>query len=149
MGRHSEFSHEIADEICHRVSGGASVKTICASEGMPSMQTVFKWLREQSSFAENYTRATMERADAVFEEMFAIADDGSNDTYVDEKGFVKVDTDVVNRSRLRIETRKWALARMAPKKYGDKIETVHSGTIDVMTKEQRDAAVAAAALANS
>ena len=131
MGRHTEYIPEIADEICHRISGGASVKTICASEGMPSMQTVFKWLREQSSFAENYTRATAERADAVFEEMFAIADDGSNDTYIDDEGKVRVDTDIVNRSRLRIDTRKWALARMAPKKYGDKIETVHSGEVDV------------------
>lgn len=131
MGRHSEFNHDIADEICHRVSGGASVKTICASEGMPSMQTVFKWLREQPSFAENYTRATAERADAVFEEIFAIADDGSNDTYVDDEGNERTDHDVINRSRLRIDARKWALARMAPKKYGDKIETVHSGGVEI------------------
>lgn len=148
MGRHSEFNHETADEICHRISGGESVKTICASAGMPSMQTVFKWLREQSSFADNYARATAERADAVFEEIFAIADDGSNDTYVDDEGNVKVDHDVINRSKLRIDARKWALARMAPKKYGDKMETVLSGSVELTTKEQRDAAVAAATRAD-
>lgn len=131
MGRPSGYSDELADRICELISGGKSVKSICEMQGMPSMQSVWKWIREQPKFAENYARATAERADAVFEEMFSIADDGSNDTYVDEEGKEKTDHDVIARSKLRIDTRKWALSRMNPRKYGDKVEQVHSGAVEV------------------
>lgn len=130
-GRPATFDKSITDEIFDRMAGGESLKRICSEDGMPSMQTVFKWLRLHPELGDNYARAITERADAVFEEMFTIADDGSNDTYVDDEGNVRVDTDVINRSRLRIDTRKWALSRMNPKKYGDKIEQVHSGSVEV------------------
>lgn len=62
------------------------------------------------------------------EQLFAIADDGSNDWIekVAKSGetFTVPDHEHMARSRLRIETRKWYLSKLAPKKYGERVEIV-------------------------
>lgn len=88
---------------------------------MPSLETIFKWLREKDNFSDQYRKATEDRAMAMFEEMIEIADDNSNDVVIGEDGKERCNTEFVNRSRLRVDTRKWAIARMHPKKYSEKI----------------------------
>lgn len=109
---------------------------------MPAIATVYKWQRDNPSFLKQYARATEDRADALFEEMFAIADDGTNDTYVDEDGKTRTDHDVIARSRLRVDTRKWALARMHPKKYSEKmtqeITGEGGGALSIVIKRYAD-----------
>ena len=55
--------------------------------------------------------------------MLEIADDGRNDWIVrlrkDGSTETVVDNEAVQRSRLRIDTRKWLLSKLSPKKYGD------------------------------
>jgi len=41
-----------------------------------------------------------------------------------------VDHENIQRSRLRVDARKWAAARLAPKKYGDRLEHDHKGGLD-------------------
>jgi len=65
--------------------------------------------------------------EALAEEILEIADDGRNDTYETEDGAEKVNTDVINRSRLRVDTRKWLMSKLAPKKFGEKVEQFISG----------------------
>jgi len=105
---------------------------------MPSASAVFSWLSKYYAFAEQYARAKEAMAEAIFWEIFDICDDGRNDIYMDDKGQVRVNHDVVARSRLRVDTRKWALARMAPKKYGDFIrnEIITPDPLKGMTPEQ-------------
>ena len=67
------------------------------------------------------------RADYHAEQIIEIADDGTNDTYLDEQGNVKVNTDVLGRSRLRVDARKWIASKLLPKVYGDKIDATLSG----------------------
>ncbi len=90
---------------------------------MPSIQTIFNWQRAFPEFLERYTRAKDDAADAMIEDMLAIADDSSADILerTDEKGKVYeiVDHDHINRSRLRVDTRKWIAAKLKPKRYGD------------------------------
>jgi hypothetical protein len=57
--------------------------------------------------------------------LFSIADDGKNDTYEDDEGRTRTDHDVIARSRLRVDTRKWYLSKVLPKIYGDR--TIHAG----------------------
>lgn len=76
---------------------------------MPAKATVFRWLAQHEEFRDQYAKATETRTDAIFEEMFDIADS------------VAEEAAAVGKARLRIDTRKWALARMNPKKYGDKV----------------------------
>jgi hypothetical protein len=58
----------------------------------------------------------------MVDEAMDIADDGSNDTYLDDNGFPKVNSDVIQRSRLRVEQRRWHASKLKSKKYGEKIE---------------------------
>lgn len=96
---------------------------------MPDVSTVIRWLAddERAEFCAQYARAREDRADLLAEEILQIADDGRNDTQVDEDGNVFVDHDVIARSRLRVDARKWLASKMAPKKYGDKLQTELTG----------------------
>jgi len=108
-GRPSDYLPEVAADICSLLADGESLRKVCERPGMPSKTSVFRWLAEHQEFRDQYAKATETRADAIFEEMFEIADE------VDEEAAA------VSKARLRIDTRKWALARMNPKKYGDKV----------------------------
>lgn len=90
---------------------------------MPSKSTILAWLSNESEFQkefqDQYARARMAQAYGWADEILEIADDGRNDTYV-EKGETRTDHDVINRSRLRVDTRKWLLSKLLPKEYGDR-----------------------------
>ena len=129
-GRPSEYSQEIADRICDGLSEGKSLRTVCLADDMPDKATVFRWLRTQKEFCDQYTRAKQEGADALADEVQDIADDGRNDWMEIEKNgglVVVLDREHVERSKLRIETRKWIMAKMKPKKYGDKLDLTSGG----------------------
>lgn len=88
---------------------------------------VYADLKADHEFANQYARAAELRADEVFDEMFDIADDGLND-WIEQKGpdgqtrgWIE-NGEAINRAKLRIDTRKWALARMNPRKYGEKVQ---------------------------
>lgn len=122
MGRPEIWDQVIADRICAEISTSCkSLRTICLDEGMPSVGTVLKWLREdKENFLAQYTRAKEEQADFMAEEMIDIADDGTNDTLHTDKGALE-NKEWTNRSKLRVETRKWIASKLKPKKYGDKV----------------------------
>ena len=89
---------------------------------MPALSTVFRWLAGDREFQEQYTRAMDARATLLAEEILEMPDDSSGDVVTDpETGAVRMDAEFVARSRLRVDSRKWLAARMAPKKYGDKV----------------------------
>lgn len=124
VGRPSSFTQEIASEICERISDGESLRSICKSDDMPDKATVFRWLADATneSFRDQYARAREVQADTLFEECLDIADDSSRDTKTLEDGREVVDNEVVQRSRLRVDTRKWMAGKLRPKVYGDKLE---------------------------
>jgi hypothetical protein len=122
-GRTDGFTAEIADRFCELVATSKqSLRTICAQEGMPSVATILRWLRVRAEFREQYQIAKQEQAELMVEEILEIADDGSNDTRTDDKGKETVCTDVLQRSKLRVDARKWLAAKLFPKKYGDRAE---------------------------
>ena len=126
-GRPSDYTQELADNICEALAMGRSMRSVCRDEDMPAMSTVFRWLREKPEFQEQYTRAKEESADAMAEEMLSIADDADDDyTDHEDKGRV-VDREHIQRSRLKIETRKWLASKLRPKKYGDKVQQEVTG----------------------
>lgn len=130
QGRPPIFSQELAMDICRRIAAGDSLRKICAqlkqegTEIAPS--TIAGWhIENKEGFSERYTRACQARAMLWSEEMVEISDDGSNDTYMDEHGNERVNHEIVARSRLRTDTRKWMLAKMLPKVFGDKVDVNH------------------------
>ncbi|HQR98149.1 MULTISPECIES: terminase small subunit protein [unclassified Polaromonas] len=121
MGRPSNYSQEIVGAICERLANGESLRKICADDDMPAISSVFQWLSLHKEFAEQYARAREVQADTLFDEILEIADNGLNDTYTDEQGNVRTDQDVIARSRLRVDSRKWMAGKLRPKVYGDKL----------------------------
>jgi len=115
MGRPSEYNQEIAIAICERLSDGESLRSVCRDESMPALSTVFKWIGNNPIFAEQYTRATLARADAKFEELDAVS----------EEAAMAESAVTVAGLRLKADNIKWQLARMNSKKYGDKMQ--HAG----------------------
>lgn len=105
MSRPSDYTQELADEICSQLAEGISLRTVCLPDEMPNKSTVFRWLRTHEEFRDQYAKAKESSADALLEDMFHIADNDKED---------------VQRSRLRVDVRKWAASKLKPKKYGDK-----------------------------
>jgi hypothetical protein len=130
VGRPSEYSQAIATDICVRLGLGESLREICSEEGMPSKTTVMRWLAAHKEFRDQYASAREAQADYYAEEIIEIADDGSNDWMERKRGEETIEVEnheVIGRSRLRVDTRKWLMARMAPKKYGDRVMQEVSG----------------------
>lgn len=132
VGRPSEYTQEKADLICEQLAIGVSLRTVCNQENMPSVATVFKWMRTNEEFLKQYARAKEESADALFEETIDIADDSTND-YMDkqigETVIKVVNQENIQRSRLRVDTRKWMMSKMKPKKYGEKMDVTSGGEV--------------------
>jgi len=121
MGRPSEYAEEVALTICARLADGESLRKICSDDDMPNRATVFRWLAAHESFSDQYARAREAQADTLADEIVDIADDGQGDTYIDADGKERTNQDVIARSRLRVDARKWVAAKLKPKKYGERV----------------------------
>jgi hypothetical protein len=93
---------------------------------MPDQRTIYRWLEAHEQFRQQYARAREIQADTLFDEMLDIADDARNDWMKrnhgeDDPGWV-ANGEHIQRSRLRIESRKWMAGKLKPKVYGEKIE---------------------------
>lgn len=118
----STFTQGLADYICSEIASGRSLRSVCRDKGMPADSSIFKWLSIHESFAEQYARAMEARTNALAEEILDIADEGASDTYTDANGIERTNNEVIARSKLKVDTRKWLMSKMAPKKYGDKLD---------------------------
>ena len=122
-GRPSKFTQALADRICSRLSEGETLRAVCRDDGMPNASTVIRWTQAKGkeAFSQQYAKARENGYHVMADEILEIADDGRNDTYEDEEGNTRTNLDVLGRSRLRVDTRKWLLSKALPKVYGDKI----------------------------
>lgn len=126
-GRPTDYSLETAALICERLSDGESLKAICEDEAMPGKTSVFKWLALHTEFADMYARAREVQADALFDDILTIADDGQND-WMERKDAEgenmgwRENGEALRRSQLRIDARKWMAGKLRPKKYGEKLD---------------------------
>lgn len=117
---------EVIETILAHLADGKSMRSVCRMDGMPKMTTVFKWLREDAEFAKHYAQAKKEGVEAMLEDCLEIADDGRNDFMETQYG-QKVDREAIERSKLRVDTRKWFASKILPKKYGEKVEQTLKG----------------------
>jgi hypothetical protein len=110
MGRPSIKTDEKLETILTEIVEGKSLREICMADGMPTVATVFKWLSEDTVFSEKYTRAR----------------EAQQDTYADEITFIADTEPDPQKARVRIDARKWHASKLAPKKYGDKVDLTHA-----------------------
>ena len=104
------------DKALAEIADGKPPFKLCKERGWP--WATFSAVADER--ADAYARARDSGWKAIADECLSISDDGSNDTYTDEDGRTKTDHDVIARSRLRVDTRKWLLSKMLPKVYGDR-----------------------------
>lgn len=144
-GRPLSYTKEKGNEICEWIASGKSLRSYCAIEGNPEQKTVLRWVIRMEKFRQQYAEAREMQAEIWADEITDIADDSSQDrTVIDREGreIEIVDHDHINRSRLRVDSRKWLLSKLLPKKYGDmqqvKLSNPEGGPIEVrsLTDEQ-------------
>ena len=112
-GRPSIYSDEVAEQICDRLAEGESLRNICRTEGMPKMTTVLEWVDEdRESFRGRYARAREAKAETVDAKIQEIADNATPET--------------ANLAKVQITAHQWRAAKLAPKRYGDKVQ--HTGS---------------------
>jgi hypothetical protein len=106
-------SPEVMDEIVHRISEGESLRSVCRDKRMPSIWTVMDWQRDDADFANRCARARELQAEVMDEKILSVAD--------------RVETGEMdpNSARVVLSAYQWRAAKLAPKKYGEKIETTH------------------------
>lgn len=125
-GRPTDYSLELAHQICDAIrSSSLGLKLLCkANPHWPHKSTILKWRATNPLFADLYTRAKTDQIEVFVDEIIEISDDSENDTLIteDEHGNIKerCNNEWLNRSRLRVDSRKWLASKLAPKIYGDK-----------------------------
>lgn len=115
VGRPSSYMQEVADDICMLLAQEESLRKICERPSMPNKSTVIRWLKENPEFCDQYARAREMQADSLLDEMLDIADCATPEN--------------VSVAKLRVDSRKWYITKVAPKKYGDRITQEISGTV--------------------
>lgn len=129
MARPSKYSQQLADAICDLLVDGKSLRTICSTAKMPSRSTVIRWLAENEAFRNHYARARELQADTLAEEILDIADKAVLGERLKKDGKGKVlerqTGDMVERSKLMIDARKWYAGKLQPKKYGERVALDH------------------------
>ena len=130
-GRPTKYDKDIAEKICSKIASGKSVRSIVKDKKMPSSSTIFRWLldEEKKEFWEQYEKARNIQAELIFEELIEIADNPEEGVEVwTEDGRIKIKKgDMLGHRRLKVDTRKWYLSKVLPKKFGDKIQNEHTG----------------------
>ena len=124
-GRPSTYTEEMANRICDKLTEGVSLRKLCMMDEFPVASTVYVWLDRFPDFAEKYARAREAATEDMLEEILEIADREGLDP---------------QEKRVRIDTRKWAMGKLKPKKYGDK-QVVDVGNKDGETLKVEDARI--------
>ena len=129
------YDEEIALTICGRLIEGESLERMCEDPKLPSERTIRRWLAVHDTFWRAYARARAQQMEKWADEIVTIADDASND-YMDrigKDGEVErvLDPEAVQRSKLKIDTRKFLMSKLAPRTYGDKVDVNLSGSVEV------------------
>ena len=135
---------EICESIIHAMEDGKGLATVCRELDFPRV-TFLDWVDADKDLSDRYERARARAADVIFEEILGIADDGIADVSIDpETGREIVNHDHIQRSKLRVDARKWVLAKMSPKKYGERSALELSGKIETTAPLDPAEALAAA-----
>lgn len=119
--------------LLREIAEGKSLIGACRDNSI-TRSVVYEDLLIDKDFADKYARACEIRADAVFDELFEIADDGTNDWMernAEENRGWQENGEALGRSRLRVDARKWALGKMNPRKYGERLDLNASGGFTV------------------
>ena len=116
------------------IDGLPMIKAV--SQLKTSTETFYEWIDKDVEKANRYTRACSQRAEGLFEECLEIANTtikGETTKVFEDGTTIVTKGDMYQHRRLMIDTRKWMVGKLEPKKYGDKVQQEHSGDIVIKT----------------
>lgn len=125
-GRPSDYSPALVETICDRIATGESLRRICTDEDMPHHITVIRWLGKHDDFASRYAHARDIQAQTFVDKMLDVAESAPERNPITGA----LDAASVAHIRNKIATMQWLAAKLAPKKYGDKLDLNHGGQKD-------------------
>lgn len=141
FGRPTEYTTELGDRICKLVATNTcGLKKLCAShDWMPAHNTIAEWRWKNDDFSTRYTKAKLQQAELLAEDCLDIADNSSQDIKLNASGDEVCNSEFVNRSRLRVDTRKWLTSKLLPKIYGElsKLDVLQ-GENEELKKEMKE-----------
>ena len=105
------YTPELAASILAQIAEGKSLRSICATEGMPSDRAVRRWRLDHEDFNQAYADARADAADFYAEEIIDVANSAGDP----------------NDKRVKIDALKWCASKLKPKAYGERI--THDGAI--------------------
>jgi hypothetical protein len=122
-GRKHTYRPELGRKLVELAAAGKSLQAICKLPGMPPAQTVDSWVtsRVDPEFTEAWLRAREQRAHRWFDEVLELSDQAADCKAMHE----------VQAYRLRVDSRKWAAARLLPSVYGERTQVDHHNAPEV------------------
>lgn len=135
-GRPTIRNEDQINDILDRLTAGEPLAAILRDEGMPKPSTWYDWCGADEALSGRVARAREHGAASIATDCLIIADDAEGDYRMGPQGPI-VDTDHIQRAKLRIETRLKLLRCWDPKNYGDKLEVDSKGTMAVAVTIQR------------
>ena len=124
----------IIEPILAYMAAGGTLNAYCREKREqdathPAASTVRLWVvnDEPKGFADRYARAREAQAHAWADQIVEISDDATGDTYLDEKDRPRTDYENINRSRLRVDSRRWLMGKLCPREYGEKLDVTSKG----------------------
>jgi hypothetical protein len=107
---------KLADAVLANMEVGMSCWKACEKAGVKN-STFMLWVSQDSALAENYARARENYVERIAQEVMELSDVDVGETPDGRKDWA-----AVQKHKLQVDTRKWLLSKLAPKKYGEKIE---------------------------
>jgi hypothetical protein len=107
---------KLADAVLANMESGMSCWKACEKAGVKN-STFMLWVSQDSALAESYARARENYVERIAQEVMELSDVDVGETPDGRKDWA-----AVQKHKLQVDTRKWLLSKLAPKKYGEKIE---------------------------
>ncbi len=117
-------------DVCMRLVRGEPLVMICADRSMPSTKQFMEYIFQDQAAREVYYTAREMQMESLAEEAMTIANDDSDDNSIDNRGRRISHNEVVQRARVKIDTIKFMMSKMSPKRFGDKNVTEIQGSTD-------------------
>ena len=112
-----KYDAELAEKVLDLLAQSGSLRRVCRELGV-SRNSIIPWVVDNTEgFGDAYARAKEHGIDTLVEETLDIADDGSND-YMETEHGPALNSESIQRSKVRVETRRWLAERLAPRRYG-------------------------------
>lgn len=116
-GRQSTYSEEIAEKILDSLMDGKSLRWICTADDMPHRSTIIRWMSDNADFATKCARAREMQADLMDDLILDTAEETTPENAA--------------ASRVKIAAYQWRASKLAPKKYGEKLDIEQKTTHEV------------------